>query len=207
MPPPGKRPLEVIDLTGDGDGTSVRRYAKSPRLGMPSSSIPSHRASPGLRVSSSQASRPSQRLPAAQPVTYDPEQEVYHLTQRLPASQTYTYDPELEVYDFTQRLPASQTVTYDPEPEIYDLIQCDDGPPLDLYGTLGTYVTALFREEPLLTIPKENKVVGVRYYNGDATAGEVVVCKREPQNEVCHAVEPSGREWTSPVSISSCFGS
>jgi hypothetical protein len=28
------------------------------------------------------------------------------------------------------------------------------------------------------------KIVGVRYYDGYATSGEVVVCSREPQNPV-----------------------
>lgn len=40
-------------------------------------------------------------------------------------------------------------------------------------------------EESLLTDAEGNKVVGVRFYHGYATANEVVICKREPQNPVC----------------------
>lgn len=40
-------------------------------------------------------------------------------------------------------------------------------------------------QEYLLTHVEDNKVVGVRFYNGYATANEVVICKREPQNPVC----------------------
>ncbi|KAJ4300622.1 hypothetical protein N0V88_003306 [Collariella sp. IMI 366227] len=54
---------------------------------------------------------------------------------------------------------------YDAEPSTQDLTQRDDDPQLELYGSF------------------DGKVVGVRYYNGMATAGEVVVCKREPSNQ------------------------
>jgi len=30
----------------------------------------------------------------------------------------------------------------------------------------------------------DGKIVGIRYYNGVATPGELVVLKREPQNQV-----------------------
>lgn len=67
---------------------------------------------------------------------------------------------------FTQ-VPSSYMSTwqYD-EPEIIDLTQPDEGPAPELYGTLDT------------------KIVGVRYYNGVASPGEVVICKREPSNPV-----------------------
>ncbi|KAF9881739.1 hypothetical protein CkaCkLH20_00885 [Colletotrichum karsti] len=48
--------------------------------------------------------------------------------------------------------------------ELIDLTQAPDGPQLELYGNLDT------------------KIVGVRYYNGYASQGEVVVCLREPSN-------------------------
>ncbi|KAK0742163.1 SNF2 family N-terminal domain-containing protein [Apiosordaria backusii] len=48
--------------------------------------------------------------------------------------------------------------------EIVDLTQSDDVP-LELYGSF------------------ESKIVGVRYYNGVVTVGEVVVSKREPSNQ------------------------
>lgn len=53
----------------------------------------------------------------------------------------------------------------DDEPELIDLTQRDDaGPALELYGSL------------------DNKVVGVRFYNGVISSGEVVLLKREPSN-------------------------
>lgn len=55
---------------------------------------------------------------------------------------------------------------FDDEPEVIDLTQPDEGPAPELYGTLDT------------------KIVGVRYYNGVASPGEVVICKREPTNPV-----------------------
>ncbi|KAL2189334.1 RAD5-like protein [Thermothelomyces heterothallicus CBS 203.75] len=51
------------------------------------------------------------------------------------------------------------------EPSTQDLTQRDDDPERELYGSF------------------DGKIVGVRYYDGMATAGEVVVCKREPFNE------------------------
>ncbi|KAK4130663.1 RAD5-like protein [Trichocladium antarcticum] len=61
-----------------------------------------------------------------------------------------------------QRLPRQFE---DAEPFSQDLTQNDDGPSLELYGSL------------------ESKIVGVRYYTGMATTGEVVVCKRDPSNQ------------------------
>ncbi|KAK2040137.1 SNF2 family domain-containing protein [Colletotrichum somersetense] len=62
--------------------------------------------------------------------------------------------------------PSSQAHTYyDTDEELIDLTQAPDGPPRELYGTL------------------DNKIVGVRYYNGYASPGEVVVCLREPNNQ------------------------
>ncbi|KAK3955460.1 SNF2 family N-terminal domain-containing protein [Pseudoneurospora amorphoporcata] len=53
----------------------------------------------------------------------------------------------------------------DDEPETIDLTQADPGPVLEFYGHF------------------DGKIVGVRYYSGVASPGEVVVCKREPQNQ------------------------
>lgn len=58
------------------------------------------------------------------------------------------------------------------EPDYLDLTQDDDGPPLELYGTF------------------DGKIVGVRYYRGYASAGENVLCRREPNNQV--RATPSG---------------
>ncbi|OIW31626.1 RAD5-like protein [Coniochaeta ligniaria NRRL 30616] len=64
----------------------------------------------------------------------------------------------------SQHTPYSQTSAYE-EPEIIDLTQADDGPSRELYGSL------------------DSKVVGVQYYRGYASAGEVVTCHREPRNQ------------------------
>ncbi|KAG7145969.1 Helicase-like transcription factor [Verticillium longisporum] len=49
--------------------------------------------------------------------------------------------------------------------EVIDLTQSNDEPPMEFYGSLPT------------------KVVGVRYYAGNASAGEIVLCNREPHNQ------------------------
>ncbi|KAL2267834.1 hypothetical protein VTJ83DRAFT_5111 [Remersonia thermophila] len=51
------------------------------------------------------------------------------------------------------------------EPSTQELTQRDDGPPFEHYGYF------------------ESKIVGVRYYNGVATVGELVLCTREPDNQ------------------------
>ncbi|CAM1511353.1 Fc.00g088660.m01.CDS01 [Cosmosporella sp. VM-42] len=57
------------------------------------------------------------------------------------------------------------------EPEVLDLTQDDDGPTRELYGTFA------------------GKIVGVRYYRGYASPGEIVLCRREPQNQYdCNAI-------------------
>ncbi|KAK7449093.1 SNF2 family domain-containing protein [Colletotrichum acutatum] len=52
--------------------------------------------------------------------------------------------------------PRSSTQSTDNDDDLVDLTQAPDGPPRELYGIL------------------DNKIVGVRYYNGYASAGEVV---------------------------------
>ncbi|KAF7558403.1 hypothetical protein G7046_g5754 [Stylonectria norvegica] len=51
------------------------------------------------------------------------------------------------------------------EPDVLDLTQDDDGPLRELYGSFS------------------GKIVGVRYYQGYASPGEIVLCRREPQNQ------------------------
>ncbi|KEY71515.1 hypothetical protein S7711_03581 [Stachybotrys chartarum IBT 7711] len=58
-------------------------------------------------------------------------------------------------------LPPSQVTA---EPEYLDLTQEEEGSGTELYGTF------------------DGKIVGVRYYDGVATLGEVVLCRREPGN-------------------------
>ncbi|KAK0715646.1 RAD5-like protein [Lasiosphaeris hirsuta] len=79
--------------------------------------------------------------------------------QRAPPPQQPSSGP----YDAGRRL-AWQGSTQDYEAEVIDLTQSDDGPAWEFYGTL------------------DGKVVGIRYYNGVATAGELVMCRREPSN-------------------------
>ncbi|KAK3687472.1 helicase-like protein [Podospora appendiculata] len=66
--------------------------------------------------------------------------------------------------DARQRASWQTPVSYDGEPEAIDLTQNDDEPVRELYGSF------------------EGKIVGVRYYNGVATMGELVICRREPSN-------------------------
>lgn len=58
----------------------------------------------------------------------------------------------------------SQGSFTDEDPETIDLTQADDGPALQLYGTI------------------DNKIVGCRYYDGIVSPGELVVLRREPSN-------------------------
>lgn len=64
-----------------------------------------------------------------------------------------------------QRLASLQSDLFvDDEPDLIDLTQADEGPVFGLYGTIN------------------NKIVGVRYYNGIVSPGEVVILRREPTN-------------------------
>lgn len=58
----------------------------------------------------------------------------------------------------------SQASLADEDPEALDLTQADDGPALQLYGTI------------------DHKIVGCRYYDGIVSPGELVVLRREPSN-------------------------
>ncbi|QPG94777.1 hypothetical protein C2857_006943 [Epichloe festucae Fl1] len=63
----------------------------------------------------------------------------------------------------SQPMSSSQTAAY--ENEVLDLTQDDDGPVREPYGTFDT------------------KIVGIQYYRGEASPGEVVLCRREPENQ------------------------
>ncbi|KAG6039818.1 hypothetical protein E4U41_002064 [Claviceps citrina] len=63
----------------------------------------------------------------------------------------------------SQPISYSQTTAY--ENEVLDLTQDNEGPVRDLYGHFHT------------------KIVGVQYYKGHASPGEVVLCRREPENQ------------------------
>ncbi|VUC23134.1 unnamed protein product [Clonostachys rosea] len=73
----------------------------------------------------------------------------------------HVFESTLPSSSFSSTFPSSQV---DQDPDVLDLTQEDDGPPRELYNTLDA------------------KIVGVRYYNGYASAGEVVLCRREPTN-------------------------
>lgn len=71
------------------------------------------------------------------------------------------------------------------EPEVFDLTQEDDAPERELYSTHGE----AFLGPELCTVQMlirclENKIVGIRYYQGRASPGELVLCRREPENRV-----------------------
>ncbi|KAG6087948.1 hypothetical protein E4U30_003054 [Claviceps sp. LM220 group G6] len=63
----------------------------------------------------------------------------------------------------SQPMSFSQTAQY--ENEVLDLTQDDDGPARELYGVFN------------------GKIVGIQYYKGQASPGEVVLCHREPENQ------------------------
>ncbi|KAG6009396.1 hypothetical protein E4U54_008571 [Claviceps lovelessii] len=87
------------------------------------------------------------------------------LSTGLGGSSVYTSSPlrGQSSTSSSQPMSSSQTALY--EDEVLDLTQDDDGPPRELYGIFNT------------------KIVGVQYYNGRASPGEVVLCHREPDNE------------------------
>ncbi|KHN98198.1 SNF2-related protein [Metarhizium album ARSEF 1941] len=64
---------------------------------------------------------------------------------------------------FSQPLATSRLA--DDEREVLDLTQDDEGPAREFYGTF------------------ETKIVGIQYYKGHASTGEVVLCLREPDNQ------------------------
>ncbi|KAI0011614.1 SNF2 family N-terminal domain-containing protein [Xylariaceae sp. FL0662B] len=65
-----------------------------------------------------------------------------------------------------QYLPRSSWVEEDDDGGMIDLTQDVDDPvpPIELYGSM------------------DNKIVGVRYYNGVVTPSEMIICRREPAN-------------------------
>lgn len=65
----------------------------------------------------------------------------------------------------SQNIPAASQSVYGEEEDPIDLTQDDSQSSLELYGSL------------------ENKIVGVRYYNGVATPHELVVLRREAHNQ------------------------
>lgn len=64
----------------------------------------------------------------------------------------------------------SQNPFDDDDPELLDLTQGDDAPLREFYGSI------------------DNKIVGCRYYRGIVTLGELVVLRREPNNEYVSAL-------------------
>ncbi|KAJ4389817.1 hypothetical protein N0V93_007289 [Gnomoniopsis smithogilvyi] len=89
-------------------------------------------------------------------------------SQSIQASQGIGYgassDPRARLHGQSRGLASQERDSFDDEPELVDLTQADDGPVLGLYGTIN------------------NKIVGVRYYSGIVSPGEVVILRREPTN-------------------------
>lgn len=73
------------------------------------------------------------------------------------------------------------------EPDYLDLTQDDDTADKEFYGTFGSFLPArqLFVSGMLIFLYIDGKIVGVRYYDGYASPGEAVLCRREPENRVC----------------------
>ncbi|KAH6895397.1 SNF2 family N-terminal domain-containing protein [Thelonectria olida] len=93
-----------------------------------------------------------------------------HATPGVPAGTggTSVYNNASSGYaSSTSQLPPTQASQQVPlvEPDVLDLTQDDDGPTLELYGSFA------------------GKIVGVRYYKGYASPGEMVLCRREPHNQ------------------------
>lgn len=81
------------------------------------------------------------------------------------ASKSHSYQSTPSSFaSSSQHAPRTSWVA-DDELEVINLTQADDtGSSVELYGSL------------------DNKIVGVRYYNGVVTPGEMVLCRREPRN-------------------------
>ncbi|KAB5572425.1 helicase-like protein [Coniochaeta sp. 2T2.1] len=174
MPRPAKR-SRTADHTA--------RQAKNPRHEPPSSSRPrlvtsyqpsSSRSHPAQTYNTPPASSNPQPVYGHQPSSSRPQPA--HGYQTPPSSSrpqlVTSYQPATSSYGTqssqrvpsSQAIPLSQTAGYE-EPELIDLTQEEDGPDRELYGSL------------------DGKVVGVRYYRGYASPGEVVICHREPHNQ------------------------
>lgn len=72
------------------------------------------------------------------------------------------------------------------EPDYLDLTQDDDTTDKEFYGTFGSFPSAskLLVSGILIFLYTDGKIVGVRYYDGYASPGEAVLCRREPENRV-----------------------
>ncbi|KAK3503055.1 DNA repair and recombination protein RAD5B [Neurospora crassa] len=89
-----------------------------------------------------------------------------HSSHTTPSSQHRPPEHVQAIHDTLNWLSTQPDILEsDDEAEVIDLTQADPGPVLEFYGHF------------------DGKIVGVRYYNGVASPGEVVVCKREPQNQ------------------------
>ncbi|KAI1079542.1 SNF2 family N-terminal domain-containing protein [Whalleya microplaca] len=82
------------------------------------------------------------------------------------SSQPYEATPPSSLSQSGQHISRSSWVEEDDDGDVIDLTQDVDNlfTSMELYGTMDT------------------KIVGVRYYNGVVTPGEVIICRREPGN-------------------------
>ncbi|PNP52200.1 hypothetical protein THARTR1_07409 [Trichoderma harzianum] len=70
------------------------------------------------------------------------------------------------------------------EPDYLDLTQDDDTADKEFYGTFGSFLpTVESFQWNANFLYKDGKIVGVRYYDGYASPGEAVLCRREPANQ------------------------
>lgn len=166
--PPQKRPWgQVVDLTAndtdDEQPTPPKRHA-------PSSQTADH-SSP---LASSQPSRinTANNLNGA---------SSGHEGQRGGSSQ---YPQVLSSSNSSNSLAetASQNSSVQ-ELDYVDLTQEDDGPPKELYCILSKLDKSVSPKNLADKCHSDATIVGVRYYDGRATQGEVVLVERQPQNQ------------------------
>ncbi|KAL2018517.1 hypothetical protein VTK56DRAFT_802 [Thermocarpiscus australiensis] len=113
-----------------------------------------------------ESARPA-KLPRYPSGSYSSKSSAPRSSQQSSVARSYLPSSSASVpssFDASQRLSWQNLAGDDGEPSSQDLTQSDDGPQRELYGSM------------------DGKIVGVRYYNGVATAGEVVICRREPSN-------------------------
>ena len=139
----GKRPVEVIDLTGDDP---VVRPAKAPRYSSSSHAAPSYPSSSSYPTSSyptssyPTSSYPSSSFPSSSYPTSSYPTSSYPTSSpasRLPASSRPSSIPSSTP---PARAPGASVRYFDEdelEPSTQDLTQSDDGPQHELYGSFG----------------------------------------------------------------------
>lgn len=180
----GKRNIDMIDLTGDDNQDSSRQpQQKSTKAGH--SDFPrSQRLNQGLDfLSSSQSSRNRRGIDRNVELSTSLSQgAATPMSQSAPtSSQNQDWSP-----------PNTQAVMED-EARAADLVlgsqDFDDGD-YENYEFYGIYELSIFNQLLRLCFSRANglvdtlqaKIVGIRFYSGQATPGEYVAVRREPSN-------------------------